>query len=470
MTIYRMRRELLRLATAVFEATWYYIAWRLAFAAFAAGQPAPSYALVLGLTVLAVYVARYFDLGRPGTQVQSWAVGLTAVATLFLAAATTGLGGPLAFLVGLRDFRDPHLLLTVGHIVLWWRAISVVSEGFGVERTGFRFRIGIVAMFWCLIGAAFVGLDVTTYIFIYFPASLLAMSLARVEEVSRDAVGVATPFDRNWVTILLAAVLSVMLIGVLATSLLSVEAVRTIVGWFRPLWSLLAALLIGVVYVFALLLNPLMQALVNALRPALAQLPQVVQGTPTPTPEETAAPPPLLPEAVLLGLRWVVVVAALAGVFWLLAVWARRRADRLSEPVPELRESVWSADAFAQDARALLDRALARLRGQRRSHAADTVRHIYASLQALAADLGLPRPPDDTPYEYLPALVEAFPAAAADLRFLTQAYVDAHYHELPTSAADLARARAAWEAVQRVARATGPVKRDADAPAATPVG
>ncbi len=450
MTIYRVRRELLRLATAVFEATWYYIAWRLAFAFFAPNYTAPSYALVLGLTVLAVYVARYFDLGRPGTRVQGWAVGLTAAATLFLAAANTGLGGPLAFLVGLRDFRDPNILLALGHIILWWRAVLVVGEGFGVERTGFRFRLGIVAMFWSLIGAAFVGLDLTTYIFIYFPASLLAMSLARVEDVSRDAVGVATPFDRNWVTILLAAVLSVMLVGVLATSLLSVEATRALVGWFGPLWNLLAALLIGVVYILVLLLNPFIQALVNALRPALSQLPQMVQGTPTPTPDETQAGPPLLPEALLMGLRWFLVVAALAGVFWLLAVWAQRRRDRLAEPVPELRESVWSADAFAQDARNLLDRALARLRGQRRTHAADTVRHIYASLQALAADRGLPRPLDDTPYEYLPALVEAFPEAEADLRFLTQAYVDAHYHELPTSGADLARARAAWQAVQRI--------------------
>ena len=454
MTIYRARRELLRLATAIFEATWYYIAWRLAFAFFAPDHAAPSYALVLGLTVLAIYVARYFDLGRPGTNTQSWTVGLTAAVTLFLAAASTGLGGPLTFLVGLRDFHDPNVLLTLGHIILWWRAISVVGEGFGVERTGFRFRLGIVAMFWCLIGVAFVGLDVTAYIFIYFPASLLAMSLARVEEVSRDVVGVATPFDRNWVTILLAAVLSVMLVGVLATSLLSVEAVRTIVGWFAPLWNLLAALLIGIVYIIVLLLNPFIQALVNALRPTLAQLPQIAQGTPTPTPEETMSGPPILPEALLMGLRWVLVVAALAGVFWLLAVWAQRRRDRLAEPVPELRESVWSADAFAQDARALLDRALARLRGQRRSHAADTVRHIYASLQALAADRGVPRPPDDTPYEYLPALVEAFPEAAADLRFLTQAYVDAHYHELPTSDADLSRARVAWQHVQRAALQT----------------
>jgi hypothetical protein len=122
----------------------------------------------------------------------------------------------------------------------------------------------------------------------------------------------------------------------------------------------------------------------------------------------------------------------------------------LLDPVPELRESVWSAEAFAQDARNLLDRMLGRFRGERRVRGADTIRDIYANLQLLAAERGAPRPLDDTPYEYLPALVAAFPGAEADLRLLTNAYVDAHYHELPTNDAELARARAAWEAIKRV--------------------
>ncbi len=452
MTGLRVRREVLRLATAVMEAAWFYVAWRLLFALFAPQAPVIGFGLVLGGMVIAVYVARYLDLGRAGTRRQGWAVAVSALVVTLASAWLAGFGGPASFLTGLRDFEDGKVIYLVGSLVLWWRAVSLVADGFSVERIGLRFRIGVVIFFWSLIGVGLVGLQgLTPYVFIYFTAGLLSMALARVEEVSRDLSGAATPFDATWASTLGVAVLTVMLVGLVAVVVLTPDAIRTILGWLAPLWGLLGVIFIGIVYVLVWLLNPLLEAFMRALRPTLERLPQLPQATATPTPDDAAtAARQLLPEAVVMGLRWVGLLAGLALAFWLLSLWAQRRRQALLDPVPELRESVWSRDAFAEDARNLLDRALGRFRGRRHTQSTENVRRIYASLQALAAEHGVPRPPDDTPYEYLPALLAAFPGAEADLRFLTTAYVDAHYHELPTSDVDLRRARSAWEQARRV--------------------
>jgi hypothetical protein len=62
----------------------------------------------------------------------------------------------------------------------------------------------------------------------------------------------------------------------------------------------------------------------------------------------------------------------------------------------------------------------------------------------LAAAQGYPRTPSETPYQYLPSLVRAFPNGEAQTRRITEAYVGVHYGELPETPEDLAAIRAAW--------------------------
>ena len=457
----RARREVLRLATVIFDAAVFYVGWASLSLLISPATRLPPFGLVLGLTAYAVYVARYLDLGQPGENRQSWAIMGAALVSLLVAAWLLGLGGPWQFLLRLRNFEDIAVILFVAHFILWWRAISTVSDGFSAERTGFRFRLGVVILFWALLFDILVDFDPTPYIFLFFTASLLAMSLARVEDVTLDLHGVATPFDATWTAILALAVLAVMTLGLVVVLLLPAETVRIILGWFAPLWSLILALFLGLVYIVLLILNPLIEALINALRPSLDRL-QLPTPVPTAGPGEQNQPPPaeILPPLVTESLRWLALAAALGVAIWLIGVWGQRRRDAHTAPIPELRESVWSADAFAQDARDLLGRALGRFRGNRRALSTENIRRIYASLQAVAAERGVPRPPEATPYEYLPDLVDLLPQAEVDLRLLTQAYVDAHYHELPVSEADLTRAREAWRRVQR-ALAQAPAKAPA---------
>lgn len=454
MSATRLRRELLRLATALMEAAWFWAAWAVAFGLFSPQSVSPSLALVSLLMITAVFVARYLDLGRAGSLGQAVAVAVTVAVLMFVVAAALGLGGPGAFLVGLRDFLDPNLLFIVGYLALWWRGISLVGGGFSADQTGFRFRVGVVVFMWVLMAAAFAGVSVTSAVFVFFTAGLLAMGLARVEDVSRDAAGVATPFDRGWVSILVGAVIAVMLLGLVISVLFSVDTIRAILGWMGPLWDVLARVLVVLLTILAFLLSPLVEALARALRPALDRLAAQQLPTPTPGDQEVTQATSLLPEAVGMGLKWALLAIGLLAAVMLLGLWAQRRRAAAAEPVAELRESVWSAEAFAQDARSLWERAVGRFRRHPRGQASDSVRHIYATLQAVAAEHGAPRPADDTPYEYLPMLVAAFPTAEGDLLFLTETYVDAHYHELPTSDATLAQAQQAWARIRQVIEAT----------------
>jgi hypothetical protein len=83
----------------------------------------------------------------------------------------------------------------------------------------------------------------------------------------------------------------------------------------------------------------------------------------------------------------------------------------------------------------------------RRAYSAATVRKVYASLLALAEQRGTPRPPAQTPLEYLPTLWGAFPGWGAELQLLTRAYVDAHYGQLPDTEAELQALRDAWQRI-----------------------
>lgn len=459
----RVRREILRVASALMEASWYWAAWRVAFGLFSPQSPPPSFLMVALLMLLAVFVARYLNIFQAGGARSVVSIAAVIGVLMFAVAAAVGLGGPGPFLVGLREFNDPNFMFTLGYLGLWWRAISLVQGGFSADVTGFRFRVGVIIFMWVLLAAALANVSVTPAIFVYFAASLLAMGLARVEDVSRDSAGVATPFDRAWVSILIGAVVAVMLFGLLVSLIVSAESVRTFLGWLGPLWDVLAAIFIVILAVIAYLLTPLAEALARALRPALDNMPLRLPATPAPGDQDVTQTPSILPEAVAMGLKWVLLAAGLLAAVALLGMWAQRRRAAALEPVPELRESIWSADAFAQDARNLWQRTLDRFRRRSQGHASDTVRHIYANLQLIAAAHGAPRPADDTPYEYLPVLLAAFPDADADLRLLTDAYVDAHYHELPTSDAALQEARLAWARARQVIEATPPVVEAAPA-------
>ena len=83
-----------------------------------------------------------------------------------------------------------------------------------------------------------------------------------------------------------------------------------------------------------------------------------------------------------------------------------------------------------------------------------TIRRISARMSHEAGKRGFKRLAAQTPYDYLPRLSDAFPGAEADTRAITNAYIAAHYGEVPDTDEALAQIRMAWERVRATPKQT----------------
>jgi hypothetical protein len=63
----------------------------------------------------------------------------------------------------------------------------------------------------------------------------------------------------------------------------------------------------------------------------------------------------------------------------------------------------------------------------------------------MATEAGYPRDKTQTPYEYLATLHQAFPASEDEFTVITEAYVNAHYGQVPDSHEEIQRIRDCWE-------------------------
>jgi hypothetical protein len=76
------------------------------------------------------------------------------------------------------------------------------------------------------------------------------------------------------------------------------------------------------------------------------------------------------------------------------------------------------------------------------------VRRIYANVVRLATDAGYPRARSQTPYEYLHVLRRALPERQEEVSAITEAYVAAHYGQVPDSREALDHLRACWQRIR----------------------
>jgi hypothetical protein len=175
----------------------------------------------------------------------------------------------------------------------------------------------------------------------------------------------------------------------------------------------------------------------------------------TPPVDQSASSP-----AILRILQALVTVGlpALVVVLVLVLTWRRVRAARPGRREDDERESLLSARVVASslqsalrgglDQLSRLAEATGKLGPAGRFFAALSVRRIYANLIRLAAESGHPRAEAQTPYEYLPTLLGAFPDNVEEVKAITEAYVGAHYGQLPDSQQELQRLRACWDRIR----------------------
>jgi hypothetical protein len=440
-------------------------------------------ALILGILVLAaVYFSRILDLLRLDLLYQRGALIVAVVITTplvirFLLYPNYGwlelgwLGKAGASLLRFYSL-PPETSISAATLFLWWRGISIGQRNLTFQGVAFSFRLGILLLISSsLLLSIVLAYSSTGFILLFFFFSLMAVALARVEEVSRAKGGVGAPFNVAWLAILLGSIVTVLITAWLISHVYSFEGFSQVLRWLQPVFSPLLKIVEFIFSLLTRLLSPILEWLFRVLQGAFARLGQNVESfenlTLAPPLEfeegETVQPPRLLMDAlryVCLGLIGVGILAVLA-----LGVRRRRESRRKGS---ETRESLWSsavlADGMLNSLRNGWDRLkdLAGLVGRfgpgMRLYAAVSIRKIYANMTRLAERQGFPRQPAQTPYEYLPVLSLAFPDCQAEATAITEAYVKVHYGEVPESVKDLQVIRECWEQIQQ--RETSNVKRE----------
>lgn len=463
---FNWRLELLILATIGMEATWIFGWQHLVLRLLDPAGRFLAPATIIGLMLCGLYATRFAGPGNAGLGGHPGLVLLIALTTLAAIKWTLypqiGWLNPrwLSQLVsGLSGLQGAEMPALATVLFAWWRGIRLAQGSVGVLVTGFRFRLGVVLLIWLACLGAFLDFQPSLrLIFTFFGLALGAMALARIEEVSLSGVGQASPFNRAWLSTLLVAVAGTLVMSGVVVQIVSIEAVWQVIGRLDPVWRILDWVLYQILVGVAMLLSPLLDWLIALMRHFLvswlAQIPiETATPTPTPLPDTPTALPFVLDPVWIERVRWITVGLAMLLLLILISRSIRRARARQPVELPEVRESVWSPEEFANDLAALLRRARNRLRrwpgrlpgGYRTAD----VRQIYGNLLRLAAAAGYPRPAPDTPYEYLATLTKNIPPHATDMQIITEAYTRVHYGEQPASEQELQVVKTAWERIRR---------------------
>jgi hypothetical protein len=383
-----------------------------------------------------------------------------------------GLGWAVALYRSLADVDaiDPAGWMAVMFLIfLWARGIQLARRSMSVESVGFSFRAGLIIL---IVESLLLGItvraDFSGLVMPYFFFSLVAVALARVDEVSRAPNSSQVGYSGFWIGSSVAAVVVLVLAGTIVAALFSGGGLEQILAWLAPAFYLFWMVIAGIGAFLLLLLGALLSLLNidlsllgEGIMDALRRIGEFLLAPGMePLPGESPAERPdilgFLQVALALGIPLLFIAIVL------LTSWARkRRLERRAGD--ESRESTFTAGAAGRGLQAMVRAGLQRL-GElaglvdrfglgSRFLAAVSIRRIYANMVRLAAGAGYPRARSETPYEYLATLRRALPGHEADVTIITEAYVNAHYGQVPDTREELERIRACWKRIRTGERA-----------------
>lgn len=333
---------------------------------------------------------------------------------------------------------------TVGIFYVFIRGLGFGQRPLTLWFIGFQFRLGIVVFFLLFIAAALAQhFDATLWVFVYFFLSLVAIALARMDEVAGTVA-----LGPRWAVTLIASAALVIFLGLGILQFFTLKEAGTILVFLAPLVAIIGTLFL----IFLIPLGLIAEWLVYLLTPIFDRLrglgEMMQQFLPSGTEEnwnnlqQNAAVLewliPILKTLLVLGL-------VIGAGYWLARALNRRM--KMYEEEEYTRELM---NAEERDSRVREGRRAAKPRsGYRWDATAESIRRIYAALIARAAEAGLPRGAAETPYEFLPRLKQTFPEEAPQMDTITEAYVAVHYAEHRAAKEEVSRVREAWKRVER---------------------
>ncbi len=445
----RWQREMLHAAVACMEAVWC-VPLFLAFSPDASRLATPNIAFfVFANLLVSVGLVRLVTVRHVPYPIYRWIVlaGVVAASALdlFVFLPLDNNSTPLVLHSLSRSAPNPipPTIIAVAVIVfLWYRGIRIATTPITPIRASFGFRLGILIMVWlCIIPDARLQSEMIMLLPLFFFAGLLATAMARAASLRSNRDGQRSSFGGRWLSFtgLLGALVTAT--GFLIALLLAGFGVE---GVARILKGVLGAFFV----VFLVIVTPLLYVLEWLLRP-LAELIQSVtlnfnsqqlQNQFSTVPGDPNAADRLRQLATLLDILkylclGLIVLGVIAGLFILL------RNRTIGQGTENEEHEDLEGDGLLDSLRSLLRRGLGGLQntfgalaqfgaGRDLLHAL-TIRRLYARLIARASELGFPRGPAQTPFEYQEQLRLAFPGFPTEIAMVTRAYVDVHYGELP---------------------------------------
>ena len=337
--------------------------------------------------------------------------------------------------------------VVIATLVFWWRGLRLAQLPLTTKSVGFRFRIGVLIMvFATAVTSHLSDWNPTPFVFGYFFLSLISVALARTEEVGTWRAGIPFPFSPGWLLSIAAAACAVILLAVGLLAVFSRQSLLRTFALLGPIWDVLSGILMVVVSLLFSALYPLIGWFFRRLNMMLVGTevdlePQMLTEYPFDFRSRELMFDPLAFEPY-----WPILTALAVLVGILVVSLAFGRAWRARKQLGEAKvDSVWVGGGLGVRVQDRLKPLVGGLGFMKRWIAAASIRRIYAQMVLAAARRGFPRSSSVTPYEYLPTLSEAWPGMEPQLESITNAYVKAHYGELPESEEALQAVKVVWD-------------------------
>jgi hypothetical protein len=404
---------------------------------------AVTWLLVCGIA----FSRRWLALRDASTQVQRTVVGVWLVGMLLTSVVIVNLVAhldPLSLSVLFIEFG--------GVLLVWWRGMALGVTTLGPDTARQRLQLGLLLFIMFALATAFnESANLLVFIIPFLVGALFAMPLSHIEHVEQSERGRVVKMDGRWWRSLLAGVgvplaISVTLAMLVGGDVLT-EGLRLII--FVLLIPILAVAFVAG-YVVSLILSLLFhkmerpQEMIQSMDDVLGKLKQ---------PDPNAPPVLYIPPEVRYAIGVIVLLGIIGAIIWFTSR-ARREEEVQHTHTDNLQDL---QDEEIAPPMAFVGEVLKSL-SLRRWLAAVTIRRIYARMSHEAAKRGFERLAAQTPFDYLPSLSKAFPDAQAELLVITNAYIAAHYGEVPDTDEALAQIRAAWDHVRVIPKAAPPAQ------------
>jgi hypothetical protein len=465
------RREILYLLVVVMDVCW--LAPLTGIIGNLMGMAPPTVSVLLLLYLAAFWAGRLvIRLRLDATRGRVVAVYLAAMAILAALKAADYGNYPwlsldwLARLVTDLWFMfkavPPAIFTIIAGVLIWWNGLGLSGRQMNRALVASHFTTGLVLLIFVLLLGAMRGFaSLSSPIFAFFAAGLMAVSMARLESMNSDR---PSPLDRYWVTMLALVILVVTGGGLVMMGAFSVAGAGgdAVMAVLTAISGVVGAVLLLLVTPFGYLVYWLIAFLMSLggsnAKPIMP--PEFAPYAEPPVRETQTGEMPFILDQLL---RAAPMVILLIVAVWLLSTALNRRRGYVDEGIDEYRESAGSLRDFWTDLVGFLGRLLGRVGGGARrgleamagvmraddSDPSLTVRQIYARLLHLAASRGRARRAGQTAYEYLPDLVAVLPSAGDDATAITESYVLARYSPAPPASHQVAETRAAWDRIKK---------------------